>query len=41
MYARLGANIVVNDVSVKAANAVVDEIKQGSFRWLKVEFKSI
>ena len=29
MYARLGANVVVNDVSAKAANAVIDEIKQG------------
>ncbi|CCM04300.1 uncharacterized protein FIBRA_06471 [Fibroporia radiculosa] len=28
MYARLGANVVVNDVSAKAASAVVDEIKQ-------------
>jgi len=26
MYARLGANVVVNDVSEKGANAVVDEI---------------
>src|ERR1700749_2080999 len=30
MYARLGANVVVNDVSEKAAQAVVDEIKRGS-----------
>ena len=29
MYARLGANVVVNDISSKAAQAVVDEIKQG------------
>ncbi|KAF8529806.1 peroxisomal hydratase-dehydrogenase-epimerase [Gautieria morchelliformis] len=28
MYARLGANVVVNDVSAKGASAVVDEIKQ-------------
>lgn len=28
MYARLGANVVVNDVSEKAAQAVVDEIKR-------------
>ncbi|KAH7106551.1 multifunctional beta-oxidation protein [Auriculariales sp. MPI-PUGE-AT-0066] len=27
MFARLGANVVVNDVSAKGANAVVDEIK--------------
>ena len=26
MYARLGANVVVNDVSEKAANSVVEEI---------------
>ena len=29
MYARLGANVVVNDVSEKGAGAVVEEIKQG------------
>ena len=29
MYARLGANVVVNDVSEKGAQSVVDEIKQG------------
>lgn len=29
MYARLGANVVVNDVSEKAANAVVAEITKG------------
>ncbi|KAI5120206.1 hypothetical protein M0805_006312 [Coniferiporia weirii] len=28
MYAKLGANVVVNDVSEKAANAVVDEIRK-------------
>lgn len=28
-YARLGANVVVNDVSEKGANAVVDEIVKG------------
>jgi multifunctional beta-oxidation protein len=32
MFARLGANVVVNDVSEKGANAVVDEIVQGE-RW--------
>jgi len=29
MFARLGANIVVNDVSEKASQAVVDEIIKG------------
>lgn len=29
MYAKLGANVVVNDVSEKGANAVVDEITEG------------
>lgn len=29
MYARLGANVVINDFNAKAAGAVVDEIKQG------------
>lgn len=29
MYAKLGANVVVNDVSQKAAQAVVDEIQRG------------
>ena len=29
MYARLGANVVVNDVSEKAAGAVVEEIRKG------------
>ncbi|KAF8525833.1 multifunctional beta-oxidation protein [Hysterangium stoloniferum] len=28
MFARLGANVVVNDVSVKGANSVVEEIKK-------------
>ena len=31
MYARLGANVVVNDVSEKAAGAVVEEIRKGTF----------
>ena len=31
MYARLGANVVVNDVSEKGANAVCSEIKSGMF----------
>lgn len=30
MYARLGANVVVNDVSEKGANAVVEEIIKGT-----------
>ena len=30
MYGRLGANVVVNDVSEKHANAVVDEIVKGT-----------
>lgn len=29
MYARLGANVVVNDVSEKGAQSVVDEITKG------------
>ena len=29
MYGRLGANVVVNDVSEKGANAVVDEVIKG------------
>ena len=29
MYARLGANVVVNDVSEKGANSVVEEITKG------------
>jgi multifunctional beta-oxidation protein len=29
MYARLGANVVINDVSEKSANAVVEEITKG------------
>jgi multifunctional beta-oxidation protein len=31
MFARLGANVVVNDVSAKGANAVVEEITKGRF----------
>lgn len=31
MFARLGANVVVNDVSQKGANTVVDEITNGQF----------
>ena len=33
MYARLGANVVVNDVSEKHANAVVDEITKCEIMW--------
>ena len=29
MYAKLGANVVVNDLNEKAANAVVEEITRG------------
>lgn len=29
MYGRLGANVVVNDVSEKGANTVVDEVIKG------------
>lgn len=29
LFSKLGANVVVNDVSEKAANAVVDEVKKG------------
>lgn len=31
MYGKLGANVVVNDVSEKGANAVVDEVIQGMY----------
>lgn len=31
LYARLGANIVVNDVNAQAAQAIVDEITKGIF----------
>ena len=31
MYGRLGANVVVNDVSEKGANAVVEEVIKGTF----------
>ena len=30
MYARLGANVVVNDVNDKAAQTIVDEIVKGA-----------
>jgi multifunctional beta-oxidation protein len=29
MYGKLGANVVVNDVSEKGANSVVDEVVKG------------
>jgi multifunctional beta-oxidation protein len=29
MFAKLGANVVVNDVSQKAAEGVVEEVKKG------------
>lgn len=31
MYAKLGASVIVNDVSEKGANAVVDEILKGEY----------
>lgn len=31
MYARLGANVVINDVNEKNANTVVDEIVKGDY----------
>ena len=31
MYGKLGANVVVNDVSEKGANTVVDEVIKGTF----------
>ena len=31
MFAKLGANVVVNDVSEKSAKAVVEEITSGEF----------
>ena len=31
MYAKLGANVVVNDVNEKSANIVVDEIVKGEY----------
>jgi FlaA1/EpsC-like NDP-sugar epimerase len=34
MFARLGANVVVNDVSEKGAQGVVDEIVKGETTWL-------
>ena len=33
MYGKLGANVVVNDVSEKGANVVVDEIVKGWFHF--------
>lgn len=37
MFSRLGANVVVNDVSEKGANAVVAEITQGKTFFRRVE----
>ena len=31
MYAKLGANVVVNDVNEKGANVVVEEIVKGKY----------
>lgn len=37
MYGKLGANVVINDVSEKGANAVVDEVVKGqSDSFLKI-----
>lgn len=38
MYARLGANVVVNDVSEKGANAVVDEITKNNGKAIPAVF---
>jgi len=40
MYGRLGANVVVNDVSEKGANAVVEEVIKGTFVLFTVILKS-
>jgi multifunctional beta-oxidation protein len=31
MYGKLGANVLINDVSEKGANTVVDEVVKGDF----------
>lgn len=36
MYAQLGANVVVNDVSAKAAGSVVDEITKREWHVLSL-----
>ena len=42
MYAKLGANVVVNDVNEKSANIVVNEIVKGEyFSVLYLPFRSI
>jgi multifunctional beta-oxidation protein len=33
MYGKLGANVVVNDVSDKAASSVVSEVQNGLYPW--------
>ena len=35
-FARLGANVVVNDVNEKAAKAIVDEITKGGWASLRL-----
>ena len=41
MYAKLGANVVVNDLNEKGANAVVEEITKGKlFRYLSFQYLS-
>jgi len=37
MYGKLGANVVVNDVSEKGANTVVDEVIKGMFFVIVIE----
>lgn len=41
MYGKLGANVVVNDVSEKGAKAVVNEIVNGWFRMLTDGFRRL
>lgn len=38
MYGRLGANVVINDVSEKGAKSVVDEITQGQSGYFKLAY---
>ena len=41
MYAKLGANVVVNDVNEKAAKIVVDEIVTGEYFSIRSNLKDI
>jgi multifunctional beta-oxidation protein len=36
MYGKLGANVVINDVSEKGANAVVGEVVKGQLLYLVI-----